>query len=30
MVQKAKQAEQAHNDKLVKPADEILDEKPKQ
>ena len=29
MVQKAKQAEQAHNDKLVKPADEILDEKPK-
>lgn len=29
MVQKTKQAEQTHNDKLVKPADEILDEKPK-
>ena len=28
-VQKAKQVEQAHNDKLVKPSDEILDEKPK-
>ena len=29
MVQKAKQAEQAHNDKLVKPSDDILDEKAK-
>jgi hypothetical protein len=30
MVQKAKQVEQAHNDKLVKPSDEILDDgKPK-
>lgn len=29
MVQKAKQAEAAHNDKLVKPADEVTDEKPK-
>jgi len=28
-VQKAKQVEQAHKEKLVKPADEILDEKPK-
>jgi hypothetical protein len=28
-VQKAKQVEQAHKDKLVNPADEILDEKPK-
>ena len=27
MVQKAKQVESAHNDKLVKPADEILDDK---
>jgi hypothetical protein len=29
MVQKAKQVEQAHNDKLVKPSDEILDDPPK-
>lgn len=29
MVQKAKQAEQAHQDKLVKPSDEILEEKPR-
>ncbi len=29
MVQKAKQAEQAHKDKLFKPTDEILDDKPK-
>ncbi len=29
MVQKAKQVEQAHKDKLVNPTDEILDEKPK-
>lgn len=28
-VQKAKQVEQAHKDKLVNPTDEILDEKPK-
>ena len=28
-VQKAKQVEQAHKEKLVNPADEILDEKPK-
>ncbi|SDS58925.1 hypothetical protein [Opitutus sp. GAS368] len=29
MVQKAKQVEAAHNDKLVQPSDEILDDKPK-
>lgn len=29
MVQKAKQAAQAHDDKTVKPADEVTDEKPK-